>query len=139
MAKDLQRLRRIYDKTDGYCHLCHRKLSFQNHGNRNTKGAWHIEHSIPKAQGGTDHLNNLLAACIDCNIEKSTLTSRTVRSHNGNTRAPYSKSKKKEIRDSNTAAGAIIGGVIGLVGGPWGAAIGATIGGMIGNSSSPRT
>lgn len=139
MAKDLLQLRRIYDKTDGYCHVCHRKLSFQNHGKRDTKGAWHIEHSIPKAKGGTDHLNNLFPACIDCNIEKSTLTSRTARSYNGNTRAPYSKDKKEEIKESNTAAGILIGGVIGLVGGPWGMAIGATIGGMIGNGSSPRT
>lgn len=138
MGKDLQRLRDIYRKTDGYCHVCHRKLSFQNHGKQNAKGAWHIEHSRPRAKGGTDHLNNLFAACIECNIEKATLTSRTARGYYGNTRAPYCKEKKEAIRDDNTATGAVIGGVIGAVGGPWGIAIGAAIGGMIGHQNSPR-
>lgn len=136
MAKNLQRLKDIFKKTDGYCHVCHRKLSFG--GKRNTKGAWHIEHSKPRARGGTNHLNNLLPACIDCNIEKATLSSRTARGYYGNTRAPYCKEKKHAIRDDNTAAGMIIGGLIGSIGGPWGVGIGATIGGIIGNSNSPK-
>lgn len=138
MAKDLLKLRKIYDKTDGYCHICHRKLSFQNHGKLDSKGAWHIEHSIPRAKGGSDHLNNLFAACINCNIYKSAKAARIVRSQYGNTRAPYSKKKKEEIREVNTTAGVLIGGVIGLVGGPWGFLLGATIGAMIGDDNSPR-
>jgi 5-methylcytosine-specific restriction endonuclease McrA len=138
MAKDLQLLRKIYDKTDGYCHVCHRKLSFQNHGNQGSKGAWHIEHSVPKAKGGTNHQNNLFPACIECNIEKSTMTSRTARGYYGNSRAPYTKAKKEKIKSSNTLAGILLGGVLGLVGGPIGMVVGATIGGAIGNSNSPK-
>ena len=138
MAKDLQKLRLIYDRTDGYCHICHRKLSFNNHGKHGTKGAWHIEHSIAKFNGGTDRPNNLYAACIICNIEKGTLHTRTARSRNGTTRAPYKKEKKLEIREDNTTAGMLLGGFVGAIAGPWGVVVGATLGGMIGNNSSPR-
>jgi len=32
----------------------------------------HIEHIIPKVHGGTDDLDNLALACIDCNLHKGT-------------------------------------------------------------------
>lgn len=138
MAKDTERLRRIYIKTDGYCHICHKKLSFKNHGVHGAHGAWHIEHSKPKAKGGTNHLNNLLPACIGCNLDKGTSSSISARKKNGVTRAPLSKKRKTQIKNENTAAGAIIGGVIGMIGGPIGIAIGATIGGVIGGDTSPK-
>ncbi len=138
MAKDLQRLRNIYDRTDGYCHLCHRKLSFQNHGIHGAKGAWHVEHSVARFNGGTDRLNNLYPACIRCNIVKGTLATRTARSQNGVTRAPFRRERKEQIKEGNITAGMLIGGLVGAIGGPWGVAIGATIGGMIGHENSPR-
>ena len=138
MAKDLFRLRQIFQRTDGRCHICHCRLSFNNHGKKDAKGAWHIEHSIPRACGGTDHINNLFPACIGCNIDKGTMSSRTVRSYCGNTRAPYSRAKKQKVKDNNTGTGILLGGLIGLVAGPWGAVIGATLGGMIGSENSPR-
>ena len=138
MAYDNDRLNEIYDKTDGYCHLCHKKLSFTNHGKRGKKGSWHVEHSIAKANGGTNHLNNLFPACIKCNEEKGTVHSKTARGWKGNTRAPYSKAKKKKIRTNKTVGGAMIGGALGSILGPGGAIIGATIGGALGNSSSPK-
>lgn len=138
MAKDVQKLRRIYAKTDGQCHVCHRKLSFQNHGKWGQRGAWHVDHSVAKARGGSDHMNNLLPACIGCNLDKATISSRTIRKYYGTTRAPYCREKKQRIREDNTTTGALIGGMIGLIGGPWGVVIGATIGGMIGNDNSPN-
>ena len=32
--------------------------------------ALHIEHILPKKHGGTDDLDNLALACIDCNLHK---------------------------------------------------------------------
>jgi hypothetical protein len=32
----------------------------------------HVEHIIPKAHGGSDDLDNLALACIDCNLHKGT-------------------------------------------------------------------
>lgn len=135
MDKNL-RLQKIYEKTDGQCHICHKKLAFVNYGRNGCKGAWHIEHSIPKAKGGSDHLNNLFPACVPCNIEKGTFHTRTARRWNGNTRAPLNKRKKQKIRDENTIAGAIVGGIIGVAGGPLGIAIGIGLGGYIGNKNS---
>ncbi|HEY9488540.1 MAG TPA: HNH endonuclease [Chryseosolibacter sp.] len=138
MAKDLLRLRRIYDRTEGRCHVCHSKLNFNHHGKNGTHGAWHIEHSKARAKGGSDHGNNLFPACTGCNLDKGILTSRTVRKYYGNTRAPYNKARKEQIRESNTTAGAIVGGLIGADGGPVGFFIGAAIGAIIGDETSPR-
>jgi len=34
--------------------------------------ALHVEHIIPKVHGGTDDVENLALACIDCNLHKGT-------------------------------------------------------------------
>jgi 5-methylcytosine-specific restriction endonuclease McrA len=136
--KDTERLKRIYSKTDGYCHLCHKKLSFHNHGKRGLKGAWHIEHSVAKANGGSNHLNNLFAACIDCNINKNTKHTRTIRRTNGVSRAPYNRQKKNNIRTSNTLTGAAGGAIIGSYFGPAGTFFGSIIGAIFGDENSPK-
>lgn len=80
---DKQRLQKIYDKTGGYCHLCNKKLSRTSYGVHGAKGAWHVDHSVAKANGGTHHMNNLYPACISCNIEKGTLHKNTIRKRKG--------------------------------------------------------
>jgi hypothetical protein len=139
MNRNTERLNAIYDKTDGYCHLCHRKFAFKNYGIRNAKGGWHIEHSIARANGGTDHLNNLYAACIPCNEDKGIQHTRSVRNRNGVTRAPHCRTKKQQIRESNSTVMGSIGLLIGSgLGGPVGAFIGAVIGSEIGKGMSPK-
>ena len=34
--------------------------------------ALHIEHIIPRIHGGSDDLDNLALACLDCNLHKGT-------------------------------------------------------------------
>ena len=34
--------------------------------------ALHVEHIIPKTHGGSDDIDNLALACIDCNLHKGT-------------------------------------------------------------------
>ena len=46
-----------------YCHL---------HQDDSPLAALHVEHIIPKVHGGSDELNNLALACIDCNLHKGT-------------------------------------------------------------------
>lgn len=77
MQKD--RLRRIFSKTNGHCHLCHKKLCFTNFGIIGARGNWNVEHSVAKANGGSDHVNNLLPACVLYNTEKRTDHTITVR------------------------------------------------------------
>ena len=136
--KPLERRKSVFTKTDGHCHLCHKKLSFSNYGKNGTKGSWHIEHSVARANGGTDHLNNLFAACIKCNIEKGTLHTKTARRKNGVSRAPWSKNRKDKVRNDNTLGGAAIGALLGAPLGPGGVFIGGALGAIFGNSNSPR-
>lgn len=138
MSYDKATIRRIYRRTDGYCHICSKKVSLINYGRLGRKGAWEVEHSLAQVKGGTDHLNNLYPACIACNRSKGTVTSQTARSWNGLKKAPLSKEKKKGARFANAFAGGSMGALIGLRAGPLGAIIGSAIGAIIGHSIDPN-
>lgn len=127
MAFDDYRLSSIYDRTSGYCHICGKKLSFTNYGRPGRKGAWEVEHSAPQSLGGTHHGNNLFPACIKCNREKGTFTSRTARGWNGRKRAPLSREKRIQAKRSNAIAGGVLGGLLGSLLGPLGAIGGAAL------------
>lgn len=138
MAYDKVTLRKIYDRTSGYCHICRKKLSLKNYNRKGEKGAWEVDHSRPHSKGGSDHLNNLYASCMSCNRKKSTFTSKTARSWNNRRKAPLSKIQRKKAKRSNAIVGGVIGyGIIGFVGGPVGALVGAAIGGKIGYAVDP--
>lgn len=138
MRFDKQTLTRIYRRTSGYCHLCHAKLSLKNYGQAGKKGAWQVEHSVPRSRGGTDHLNNLFAACVSCNCDKSNKTTRTARGWNEKTCAPLSTEKRKQAKFENGFAGAIAGGIAGgAIAGPVGVIVGAVTGACVGSSANP--
>jgi hypothetical protein len=138
MAYTVQQLDLIYRRTTGYCHLCHKKLSRKNYGIRNARGAWEVEHSIPRSQGGTDHMNNLFAACISCNNDKSSLTTRTARSWHEKTCAPLCPEKRAEAKIQNGVIGAAVGGfAAAFFLGPFGIAICAIAGGLFAHGKNP--
>jgi len=66
----------IYDKTGGYCYYCGKKIDWSNYGAHGEKGAWTVDHMLPVSRGGTDHMNNLVPACIPCNSSKGDLRPR---------------------------------------------------------------
>ncbi len=135
---DPRRLRRIYDRTNGRCHICRKKLSLANYAQPNERGAWEIEHSRARALGGSDHLNNLYPACINCNRDKGTLTSRTVRSYFGHQRAPLSKEGRAKARQSRAVAGGLGGLALGgVLGGPPAALLLGIVGALVGHGSNP--
>lgn len=101
-----ERLQKIFDKTDGRCHICRRVLIYKNYGENGHKSAWEIEHSKPRVHGGKDHLNNLYAAHITCNRSKGKNTTKNVRSAYGFQSAPRSHDKK--VKD------AVVWGLLGL-------------------------
>src|SRR5712692_1479397 len=113
MSYDTETLRRIYDRTNGPCHVCRKKLSFVNYGRPGAKASWHVEHSVARARGGTDHLNNLFLACIVCNQDKGTATSRTARGWYGRKRAPLSRERRDEAKKSTTVVGGLVGSLLG--------------------------
>lgn len=133
-----EQLNAIYDRTSGYCHLCHKKLAFKNYASYDQRGAWEVEHSRAKANGGSDRSTNLYAACISCNRAKSTSTTRLARAKSGKKYAPLSKAKrqqaKMELAVSGSALGAAIGGIFF---GPGGALIGSIAGAAQGHKINP--
>jgi HNH endonuclease len=96
----------IYDRSDGRCHLCRRRLAFANYGRTGRRGAWHVDHSRARARGGVDDGRNFYAACVSCNCSKQDQDNRSVRRAFGYTRAPLSRRRRQEARVSN----AILGG-----------------------------
>lgn len=137
MAFNEAKLNQIYDRTSGRCHICHKKLAFKNYGTVEARAAWEVEHSVPQAKGGTDHLNNLYPACISCNRSKGSSSTISARSKHGKSRAPLSGDKSKKARAGNTLAGGALGAMVGSVGGPVGAFIGACLGASLGHSHDP--
>jgi|SRR5437773_904984 len=64
----------IFEKTDGYCRYCNKQLAWSNYGRVGERGAWEVDHSVPRSRRGTDYYRNLWPACVSCNTEKGTLT-----------------------------------------------------------------
>lgn len=137
MQYAIKTLRKIYDRTTGYSHLCGKKLSWINYARPGRKGAWEVEHSNPKAKGGTDRVNNLFPAHITCNRAKTDYTTRTARGWHGRKRAPLSRERRKKAKRTNAVTGAVLGGLVGSILGPWGVAAGVAIGAKIGHSVNP--
>ena len=127
----------IYDRTSGRCHLCHKKLSFNNYGLHGQRGAWEVEHSIARAHGGTNRLNNLYAACIACNRSKGVRATRGVRAGNGYSKAPLAVHKRRETKRWNAIGGGLLGAIVGAAFGPPGAWIGGAIGAKLAHDQNP--
>jgi HNH endonuclease len=132
-------LERIFAKTDGRCHLCHKQLSWCNYGACGTRGAWEVDHSVPRAPGGTDHGNNLFAACMSCNRSKQHGSTRTHRRSNGVRRAPLSRQTRIEARNANMLGVGSIGVCLGgLIGGPPLALLCGLLGAAVGWDADPE-
>jgi hypothetical protein len=133
-----EELNRIYDRTNGKCHLCHRRLAFRNYGAHGKLGAWHVEHSLPLARGGTNFLLNLYGACIRCNLEKSTRSTRTARAWAGKSRAPLSRERRASAKEDAALLGGVVGAGLGAaLTGRHGLLLGAVLGAVIGYSQDP--
>lgn len=87
--------RTVYDSTGGYCHLCHQKVAWTNYGKHEGRGGWEVDHSVARANGGTDRLPNLRPACTTCNREKQDMTTRAYRARSDLTCAPASRAQRR--------------------------------------------
>ena len=109
--------------------MCHKRLVWRNYGRPEARGAWEVEHSRPRAWGGSDRLNNLYPACVRCNREKgSRRTNREMRARHGKRRAPLSREKRVWARLES----AVVGGLLGMVAGSFLSWDGAKVFGLAG-------
>lgn len=127
-----EQLNSIYDRTNGKCHICGKKLARFNYGLLDARGCWEVEHSFSLAKGGTDHANNLFAACISCNRSKGDSTTRSARAQHGRSRAPYSAAKIKKVRTGHAISGAAVAGAMTLLVAPELFLVGAIAGALVG-------
>jgi HNH endonuclease len=132
-----ERLERIFDRTSGKCHLCHRRLAFSNYGCPGRRGAWEVEHSRPRARGGTDHGNNLYPACCFCNRDKGVYSTRAARAWNRRCKAPMSRSRREAAREGGAISGGVVGAFLGATAGPFAMLIGAAIDAKVGYDQDP--
>ena len=58
---------RVYYRDGGVCTYC---------GVAVAPGEYHVDHSVSRKNGGTNHLNNLRTACAPCNLSKGGLNAR---------------------------------------------------------------
>src|SRR2546428_14118677 len=56
----------VRERAQNACEYC------QLHQDDSPLAALHVEHIIPKIHGGSDDIDNLALACIDCNLHKGT-------------------------------------------------------------------
>lgn len=56
----------VRERAQNACEYCHL------HQDDSPLATLHIEHIIPKIHGGSDDIDNLALACIDCNLHKGT-------------------------------------------------------------------
>ena len=137
MAFDKEKLQYIFERTDGCCHICRKKLARKNYGTVGARGAWEVEHSNPRSKGGTNSLNNLYPSCISCNRSKGASSTKAARAKNGLKSAPLSKPK----RTKNTLAGGVVGAAAGRIllapFGPIGVVVGVVVGAFLGKSNEP--
>jgi hypothetical protein len=130
-------LEHVFDRTDGRCHICYRRVAWKNYGILGARGAWEVDHSVPRAYGGTDRLTNLLPAHIRCNRSKQAGSSRSARGQHGRRRAPYSASGRQAVRVRNGALGAGLGWLAAAILLPQARVAAAIIGALGGASIDP--
>jgi hypothetical protein len=57
----------IHKKTQGNCMYCDKSVGEA----LNRIGRWEIDHLVPIAKGGQDHIQNAVVSCVPCNSYKS--------------------------------------------------------------------
>lgn len=103
------------------------------------RSGWEIDHSVPRARGGTDHLNNLFPAHISCNRRKQDGGTRAARASLGKARAPMSVERRQRTKYLTAVSGALAAGATGFrVAGPPGFLVGVIVGGIVGYEIDPE-
>lgn len=105
--------RAVYARSGGDCHICHDPVGPRSYGRLESPLGWEIDHSVPRSRGGTDRLNNLYPAHIDCNRSKGAKSTRTARRAFGYGAAPLSLAQRAEARQLALLVGVGGGGAIG--------------------------
>ena len=67
-TKPIDKRKFLFEKFNGICPKCGRKLSLKN---PKSKSYLTLDHIVPKSMGGTNNLENLQPLCAACNYSKA--------------------------------------------------------------------
>ena len=84
MGWDEPTLWRIYQRSNGMCHICERLVHFEAYNRRDNPRGWQVEHGNPVSRGGGWDLRNLKPAHIKCNVKKGAMTTNEFRRNHPN-------------------------------------------------------
>ena len=56
-------VKNAFDKVNGYCQICGKKLIFNSRGNAEARGAWEARNIKPVSEGGKDEVRNCMILC----------------------------------------------------------------------------
>lgn len=89
----------VFKRDDFTCQYC---------GRRTPEVVLHVDHIVPKAEGGRDEIENLVAACADCNLGKGArkLATRS-ELEDLRRRAEILREREEQIRAYNEARDAV--------------------------------
>lgn len=74
--------RKGFERAEGCCELCGKKLVFNNRGRTGGRGSWEAHHKTPRAQGGADSLRNCMIICYECHQQPQKAASRMKKESN---------------------------------------------------------
>jgi len=129
-------LDRIFHRTGGRCHLCGSQLSRPAYGRVGVRDGWEVDHSHARANGGSDHGNNLFAAHIACNRSRQAKPVQAIRRANGLVAPPMSTAQREQLRAQRVIGfGTLCFGLVVLAGGGPVAILAGVLGAALGSES----
>jgi len=59
-------VKNAFDRVNGYCQVCGKKLVYANRGSVEGRGGWEARHIKPVIEGGKDEVRNCMVVCMGC-------------------------------------------------------------------------
>lgn len=131
-------LKHVFDRTDGRCHICGFGLRFEMYGKGRSRYGWEVDHSVPRALGGSESLRNLLPAHGACNRVKGTRSSHAARRTFGLEKRPLSKAEQGRVRMQRAWFGGVLGTLLFATFGRKAVFLGAVGGAALGYGVDPE-
>lgn len=108
MPFDIDTLDYVFEKSQRKCHYCCKQLAWKNYGRRDLRSGWEVDHSVPRSKEGTDHLNNLVASCWMCNLDKRDVSGNRYRKATQPLRAERKRKKTQKAVNEVLQSAAVV-------------------------------
>ena len=59
-------VKNAFDRVNGYCQVCGKKLVYASRGSAQGRGGWEARHIKPVLEWGKDEVRNCMIVCMEC-------------------------------------------------------------------------